>query len=101
MRRVAKAAAEIVELVEILEGDANVAALAAGMANRDFSPERQGEFVLKRKRVGVDGRDRPSRPRRFAKISRKRSMSRTCLRRRCGRQSRADRTARPLRCASN
>jgi hypothetical protein len=77
----AKAAAEVVELVEISEGDANVAAPAAGIANRDFGPEREREFVLKRKRVGGDGRGRPSRPRRFAKISRKRSMSRTCLRR--------------------
>src|SRR5271165_2334290 len=68
MRRVAKAAAEVVELVEISEGDANVAALAAGMANRDFSSERQGEFVLKRKRVGVDGRGRLSRSARFAGI---------------------------------
>ncbi len=68
MRRVAKAAAEIVELVEILESDANVAALAAGMANRDFGPEREGEFVLKRKRVGVDGCGRLSRPGRFARI---------------------------------
>ena len=68
MRRVAKAAAEIVELVEIPEGDADVAALAAGMANRDFCPERESEFVLKRKRIGVDGRGRPSRPCRLAGI---------------------------------
>ena len=45
VRRVAKAAAEIVELVEIQEGELDVAALAAGMANRDFGPEREGEFV--------------------------------------------------------
>jgi hypothetical protein len=51
VRRVAKAAAEVVGLVEISEGDANVAALAASMANRDFSP--QGEFVLKRERVAA------------------------------------------------
>ena len=55
VRRVAKAAAEIVQLVEIAEGDANDAALTAGMANRNFSPEREGELVLKRTRVGVDG----------------------------------------------
>ena len=66
MRRLAKAAAEFVELVEISEGDANVAALATTMPNRDFSPERQGEFVLKGKRVGVDGR--LSRSWRFARI---------------------------------
>ena len=66
VRRVAKAAAEIVELVEIQEGELDVAALAAGMANCDFGPEREGEFVLKRQRVGVgvDGRGRPSRGRR-------------------------------------
>src|SRR5208337_2349346 len=68
MRRLAKAAAEFVELVEISEGDANVAALATAMPNRDFSPERQGEFVLKCKRVGVDGRGRLSRSWRFARI---------------------------------
>jgi hypothetical protein len=48
--------------------NANVAALAAGVANRDFSLEREREFVLKRTRVGVDGRARSSRPRRCAGI---------------------------------
>ena len=43
-RRVAKAAAEVFELVEILEGDANVAALAAGMANREFSPDARARL---------------------------------------------------------
>jgi hypothetical protein len=60
VRRAAKAAAETVELAEIPEGDANVAALAAGMTNRDSCSERESKLVLKRTRIGVDGRGRPS-----------------------------------------
>ncbi len=83
VRRVAKAAAEIVELFEIAEGDANVAALAAGMTNCDFCPERESEFVLKRKRAGVDGRGRPSRGRRA-------EMSSWCAAARAARRAKAD-----------
>src|SRR5271166_6136295 len=56
------------------------------MPNRDFSAERQGEFVLKCKRVGVDGRGRLSRPCRFARIfAETLNVSHGhALRRRCG-----------------
>src|SRR6202034_615403 len=62
-RRLAKAAAE---MVEIAEGDINLAALPA-MPYLHFRPEFKAELVLKGSRVGVDGRG-PSRPRRLAGI---------------------------------
>src|SRR5580658_899204 len=66
-RRLAKAAAEIVELVEIAEGDMNLAALPA-MPYLHFRPELKAELVLKGSRVGVDGRGPSPRPRRLAGI---------------------------------
>ena len=66
-RRLTKAAAEVVELVEIPEGDANLAVLAA-VANRHFRPEFEAELFLKRARVGVDRRGPFSRPRGLAGI---------------------------------
>src|SRR5579871_2171929 len=52
-RRLAEPAAEVVELVEIAEGDADVAAFAV-VTDRHFGSEREAELVLKSGRVGVD-----------------------------------------------
>ena len=49
----AKAAAEIVELFEIVEFQPNLAAFAA-MADGDNRPERDAQTVLERARVGVE-----------------------------------------------
>lgn len=57
-RRLTKPPAEVVELVEISEGDADFAGLAA-VADRHFRAQFEAELFLKRRRVGVDGR-RPS-----------------------------------------
>src|SRR5277367_556907 len=66
-RRLAKPAAEIVELIEIAEGDVNLAALPA-MPDLYFRPELKAELVLKGSRVGVDRRGTSPRPRRLAGI---------------------------------
>src|SRR6202142_150049 len=58
-------AAEIVELVEIPEGDANLAALP-GMSDGDLRAQRQRKLLLKRARVGVDKGCALSRSRRLA-----------------------------------
>ncbi len=60
-RRLAEPPAEVVELVEIAEGDANLAVLA-GVPNRHFGSEREAELVLKGSRVGVDRRGGLARP---------------------------------------
>src|SRR5580704_15512233 len=66
-RRLTKAAAEVVELVEIPEGDVNLAALPA-MPDLHFRPELKAELALKGSRVGVDRRGASPRPRRLAGI---------------------------------
>src|SRR5271154_3019312 len=66
-RRLAESPAEVVELVEIAEGDADFAAFA-GVPNRHFRPERKAELVLEGSRVGVDGRGGPARPAGLARI---------------------------------
>ena len=60
-RRLAEPSAEVVELVEIAEGDAEFAAVAV-MPDRHFCPEGEADFVLKRACVGVDGRGGFARP---------------------------------------
>src|SRR6185312_8945779 len=67
LRRLEEAPAEGVELVEVLEGYADLAGFAA-VADGHLGPERKPELVLKRARVGVDGLARPPRARRFAGI---------------------------------
>ena len=59
-RRLQKSTAEVVELVEIAEGEANLAAFAA-VPDRHLCPELKTKFVLKRNRVSVDGRARSPR----------------------------------------
>ena len=53
-RRLAETAAEVVELLEIAEGDPNVPVLA-GMTDRDLRPEREAELLLERERIRIDG----------------------------------------------
>ena len=53
LRRLAKSTAEVVELVEIPEGEADFAALP-GMANGDLCTKRKRKLLLERARVGVD-----------------------------------------------
>ncbi len=70
LRRLAEAPAEIVELVEVAEGDADLAALA-GVPDGDLGAEREAELVLKGERVGVDGRRLLFRARRSCRRSRR------------------------------
>ena len=53
LRRLTEPAAEVVELVEIPEGDADLAALPA-VPNGHLRAERQRKLLLERARVGVD-----------------------------------------------
>ena len=65
--RLAKPAAEVIQLVEAPESDADLAALAA-MPDRHFRAKLEGELILERLRVGVDGRVPLARPRALAGI---------------------------------
>jgi hypothetical protein len=66
-RRLTESAAEVVELVEIPEGDADLAALP-GMPNGDLRAQRQRKLLLERARVGIDRGSALSRSRRLAGI---------------------------------